>query len=410
MRELTPSANTEEESDGHGQCTFEHGIDCRPCEGTTGECIVKVGVNLLAGEWGYFTVEGCDGVNPTLHLEVSRTYIFDQSDVSNWYHLIGFSYEPDGAHVGVDELEPGVAPGKSDCAKTNSCPAPMYWMNRNYTGEYSNVPSLVPISEGGSDDFGLDAIEPLFFHPLRDWEGYGPFVTSLNFDDENYDKDIFYFCHVHSGMSARIKLIRSDGSMLSETNTPEIPYEYSCVSPYDKDCGTYGLERYQTANNPQCPESFVCHDAADTIAEMAKCIDSMDCAMLSGMTVFYGDEGKDSRMNDVILFLREMIPHHQNAVNMAKNLLLSGEVDCTLGEDEDEVSTACLLEPIVRGIINTQNSQIQIMQGLLEAFGVPEKQQCNVTEPTVASTSASTVKSMVGVSVALLAGLELLGH
>lgn len=388
-------------------CTYKSGIDCRPCEGTSGDCVVEVGVNLLAGEWGYYVIEGCEGVNPTLHLEVGRTYLFDQSDVSNWYHLIGFSYEADGAHAGVDELEPGIAPGDSDCAKTNSCPAPMYWMNGGYTGVYSNTPDLVPVPDPGSDDFGLDVVEPLFFHPLGDWEGYGPFVTSLKFDDENFDKDIFYFCHVHSGMTARIKLIRPDGSMLSEANTPEIPYDYSCVSSYDKECGTYDLERFQPSKNPQCPESFICYDGAGTIGDMVGCVNSMDCAMLTGMTVYYGDEGKDSRMNDVILFLREMIPHHQNAVNMARNLLISGEVDCNLDgpvEEGDAVSTACLLEPIIRAIINVQNSQIQTMQGLLSNFGVSEKQECSVL-----GSNAAVVKSLFGVLVALFAGLELLG-
>ena len=57
---------------------------------------------------GYFQIEGCDGVNPTLHLTVGKTYKFDQSDITNWYHLVGFAYEADGAHVPVDELEPGM--------------------------------------------------------------------------------------------------------------------------------------------------------------------------------------------------------------------------------------------------------------------------------------------------------------
>jgi len=386
------------------ECTFRSEIDCKPCDGTDGDCIVKVGVNLVAGEWGYFFIEGCEGVNPTLHLEVGRTYLFDQSDVSNWYHLIGFSYEADGAHAGVDELEPGIAPGNSTCAETLSCPAPMYWMNKTYTGVYSNSENLVPVTS--SDDFGLDAVEPLFFHPLGDWEGYGAFVTTLKFDDENFDQDIFYFCHVHSGMSGRIKLIGSDGSMLSETNTPEIDYDYDCVSSFDRSCGTFNLDQYQPSKNPQCP-SFVCYDGAGTVGEMVECVNAMDCAMLTEMTVYYGDDGKDSRMNDVILFLREMIPHHQNAVNMAKNLLVSGEVDCSLTgpvEEGDVVSTACVLDPIVRSIINVQNSQIQAMQGLLEAFGVPTKQECNPLE----ASNAAIVKSLVGVIVALFAGFELL--
>ena len=40
---------------------------------------------------GYYEIEGCEGVNPTLHMTVGRTYLFDQSDDSNWYHLIGFA-------------------------------------------------------------------------------------------------------------------------------------------------------------------------------------------------------------------------------------------------------------------------------------------------------------------------------
>jgi uncharacterized protein (DUF305 family) len=387
------------------ECAYPSGIDCRPCEGATGDCNVVVRVNLLAGETGYYEIEGCEGVNPTLHLEVGRTYLFDQSDKSNWYHLIGFSYEADGAHAGVDELEPGIAPGGSDCAETLSCPAPMYWMNGAYAGVYSNIESLVPVTTG-EDDFGLDNVEPLFFHPLGDWEAYGSFITALKFDDVNFNEDIFYFCHVHSLMTGRIKLIGSDGSKVSEANTPKIPYEYDCVSSFDESCGTFGIEQFQPSMSPQCPENFVCYDGAGSIGDMKGCIDAMNCAMLSGMTIFYGDEGKSSKINDTVLFLREMIPHHQNAVNMAKNLLNSGEVECNLDapvEEGQDVSTACLLDPIVRSIINTQNSQIQAMYGLLEEFGVarPEAVMCGAKEPS----DASAVNSLVGVGVALLAGL-----
>jgi uncharacterized protein (DUF305 family) len=389
------------------ECTFTSGIDCKLCEGEEGNCVVKVGVDLLAGELGYYIIEGCEGVNPTLHMEVGRTYLFDQSDISNWYHLIGFSYLPDGAHAGVDELEPGIAPGDSNCAADLSCPAPMYWQADEYVGEYSNTDSLVPLN--GSEDFGLDNVEPLFFHPLADWESYGSFVTSLTFDDENFDEDIFYFCHVHSHMTGRIKLIGSDGSKLNEKDTPEIPYQYDCVSEFDRKCGTYGLDSFQPEKNDQCP-NFVCYDGAGTIGEMVTCVDAMDCHMLKGMTVEYGDEGKYSKMNDVILFLREMIPHHQNAVNMAKNLLQTGETKCSLEgpvEEGDTVSTACLLDPIVRGIINVQNSQIQAMRGLLEAFGVEEQQQCPMANESHAADSKS-VKSLFGGVIALIAGLEFL--
>ena len=147
---------------------------------------------------GHYIIDGCEGVNPTLLLEVDRTYKFDQSDISNWYHLIGFAYEADGAHVPVDELEPGIPPPGtgSSCDETLSCPAPMYFMDGIYQGTYSNNPSLtLNNTVAGSEDFGLDAVEPLFFHPIGDWQGYGVFSAYLRFD-QSMAQDFFYFCHV----------------------------------------------------------------------------------------------------------------------------------------------------------------------------------------------------------------------
>ena len=54
------------------------------------------------------------------------------------------SDEADGKHDSVDELEPGIAPGKSDCDANTTCPAPMYWVDGEYAGVYSNIPSLLP--------------------------------------------------------------------------------------------------------------------------------------------------------------------------------------------------------------------------------------------------------------------------
>ena len=80
---------------------YQHAIECTPCADTGGICVIEVKVDFYTSELGHYIVEGCSGANPTLLLEVGRTYKFDQSDLSNWYHLIGFAYEADGAHVPV---------------------------------------------------------------------------------------------------------------------------------------------------------------------------------------------------------------------------------------------------------------------------------------------------------------------
>ena len=174
----------------------EDGICRATCSGDV--CTFTAKVDLYAGELGYYTFEECNGArNPTLGMELGKTYKFLQADRSNFYHPLGFAYFPDGAHAEVDELEPAIVPPEStsNCAATMTCPAPMYLQGDDYLGAYSNDDSVAPLSTG-EDNFGLDDYEPKFFHPLPEWASYGPFSVSLKFDDESYQQDIFYFCHV----------------------------------------------------------------------------------------------------------------------------------------------------------------------------------------------------------------------
>ena len=251
-------------------------------------------------------IEGCDGTNPTLHLTVDKIYKFDQSDISNWYHLIGFAYEADGAHVSADELEPGIAPPRSssDCADSLLCPAPMYFIDGKYQGEYSNIPYFIGGANGtGSENFGLDEAEPRFFHPIADWQSYGIFEIYLKWDVEDFTQDLFYFCHIHPGMSARIKLVDQEGTLLNpDQDNPVLPYEYAALSPYDKQCGTFNLTDWQLPND-QCMERYVCGKEG-TGSTFKGCVDSMNCHMMASMTSV-GDAPP-------ALFCREMIPHHES--------------------------------------------------------------------------------------------------
>ena len=80
---------------------------------------------------GFFQFEECgDIVNPTLILQVGKVYTFIQADESNNDHPMGFSYYPDGAQNGLEELEPGIALGTdTSCTDDLTCPAPMYFVD-----------------------------------------------------------------------------------------------------------------------------------------------------------------------------------------------------------------------------------------------------------------------------------------
>ena len=70
----------------------------------------------------------------------------------------------------------------------------------------------------------------------------------------------------------------------------------------------------------------------------------------------------------------QMIPHHQNAVNMCKALLTSGEAGCDNLEDED--NAACITNVICQEIVNVQNAQIQTMRGVLEGLNLDQSDDC----------------------------------
>jgi len=345
--------------DGDGVCKAT-------CKGD--QCYFTAKINFFAGELGYYEFEECPelGTNPTLGIKKGVSYVFSQADSSNWMHPLGLAYYADGAHAEVDELEPGIPPPRSmsNCGGNNSCPAPMYSLNGEFLGDYSNDPQIFPVA--GGEDFGLDTIEALYYRPIGDWVGYGEFSVSLLFDVEDFDDDIFYFCHIHSGMSGRIKFIDDYGNVLQEEDYPELPYDYDKPSKFDEECGTFGLDKYQLPNN-QCPSTFVCNKPSGPLGDYANCYDAMNCAMAVGMTTKVEDT--------VSLFIHQMIPHHQNAVNMAKALLKSNKISCY---DVTQETNDCELHKILVSIINLQNHQIQVMRSILDGKDLKEDYDCNV--------------------------------
>lgn len=208
------------------------------------------------------------------------------------------------------------------------------------------------------------------------------------------------FQQIHAGMSGRIKLLKN-GVPVNEVDDPPIyEYEYYDVpEPFDQACGTFGLQEFQLPNS-QCPAAFIC-DALDKSQEyqyFTGCIDATNCHMFAGMTT------GTSAGSEIGLFIHQMIPHHQNAVNMAKSVLAANALQCdNIDSDTDD----CQLERILRMIVNTQNHQIQSMQSVLEMLELPEADNCvlDVKSKLADSSAAMNVvlEQLLGAMAPLLA-------
>lgn len=180
-------------------------------------------------------------------------------------------------------------------------------------------------------------------------------------------------------MSGRIKLLQN-GVPVNAADEPALGYEYDTPSAFDQTCGTYNLDSFQLPNS-QCPDTFVCgtNQSSVQVQQYIACLNAMNCHMFASIT-----SGVSAR-SQVALFIQQMIPHHQNAVNMAKALLKTGMLSCsnlTLSEEEPH----CALEVILREIVNDQNAQIQQMRSILEALGYSE------FDPCVVQIESSTVR------------------
>jgi hypothetical protein len=223
----------------------------------------------------------------------------------------------------------------------------------------------------------------------------------------NVNQDLFYFCHIHRYFGGRIKLFK-DGVMLNPDDLPILTRKPPPPSDYDVECGTYGLVvvnveeeaasgpsssfatgsdgtwthsmigDYRTPFHPQCPHAFVCETGK---SKFASCLEAINCHMFNGMTT-------NAKYDARALFLHQMIPHHQNAVNMAKSLLYTnsnklGYLVCPTAdpssEEEEEVTvdTLCTMVNLLTSMISSQNSQIQTMRQLLENGGYPEFDICD---------------------------------
>lgn len=359
-----------------------------PCQasctgvGSQEVCTFKFKINIHAGDTGYYEVEGCDGIQPTLAMKANVQYVFDQSDETNWFHPLGFAYGPDGVYRDQEELE------KVSTGGGNFTQFPQYTLN----GE-----KLCDASPCDDEDFGLDQYEGVYFSGGRDdWIDSGIFAVNLTITDAE-TKEFFYFCHIHNDMSARIKVY--DGSVIREAkDLIEIPYEYDQPDAFDQTCGVFNVSQFQA--DKACPDkTFLCGD--DSNNDFGKCMNAIDCAMYEEMrTKLYSDP--------TVVFMHQMIAHHRNAVNQAKLLLITDPPSLVCGTNYDgrrldDANCGDVgndggepVKTLLWDIINVQNQQITFMQAWLADNDQPSHGWCSGEESD-------------GLPVGYIAGLAVVG-
>ena len=359
---------------------------CTPSAETAAERTICVTLDYHAGETGYYTMNGEGTPSPVIRTFKDQVIIFDQSDITNWYHPIGFAIQPDGAHgsdwggAGLDEVE-----GDGEL---------QYNKGKDNSGSW--VPYECPDSDATVGKTGLDCYEPEFFYPRADWAAADDYSATLTIKQSVIDAShagvIYYFCHIHSKMSGKIE-IYTDSSfetkeMGATSSVENSLYSVTSRDAFDTKCGTTGITKFQAGGAKACSANYV---PGTHNTDFETCLQAIDCQMVWDMA---GKTTAD-HTSDIQTFMQQMIPHHQNAVNMAKLLLktkTSAELSTGAGEEGEDVGT---LEDTLYSIINVQNYQVHYFRNILNPDKLlllsPE------TDPTTSGTSSVlTPNSLIG--------------
>jgi hypothetical protein len=371
--------------------------------------------NSYASEWGLYEIDGCTGVSPKLQLSAGLTYTFIQTDASNWYHPVGFSYIAGGAHTECKDAD-GVA---GECPELGGVSEASGHSGTASILQYYVNDVAVTDDESG---FGLDGYEPLFFNS-QDWWGEQTFKVTLEIPSDVSYTRVYYFCHIHSGMSAEIEFIGSTASSQTTLDAESLGGETEAsalaiyddilsadqptISSFDETCGTHGSSEYDPSTNTECANKhFLCGVTTSTFDE---CLQAVDCEMHYKMAVSV----PSTSTSKFATFARQMIAHHQNAVAMSKVLqmhMTDSDFPAAGTEDQDYEWA----EGLIRGIINIQNAQIQQMQGWLDAnptlAGTSELCYDTYGDPAEAASAAPVIAGVgaalafVGIVVGLVCG------
>ena len=322
------------------------------------------------------------------------------------YHPVGFAYIAGGAHT---ECKQDTAGTLGECPELGGEAA-------GTTIQYYVDGVAVTGDESG---FGLDAYEPLFFNSQGWWgekNTANAYKVTLKVPaDATYTK-IYYFCHIHAGMSAEIEITGSTAATTTKIDAANLGGETEAtalaiftgiqaadqksVSTHDEACGTYNT--YAADTKSSCTNShFLCGDGA--AEPYGKCLKAIDCQMHHDMAVSVA-----SGASKFATFARQMIPHHQNAVSMAKVLLkhhTAADYPAAGTEDQDKA----FAEELARGIINVQNRQIQQLSAWLDANPMLAKATDKCYDTASSSDDGLSTGALVGIIVGAIVGLLLIG-
>eukprot|EP00091_Calanus_sinicus_P019274 TRINITY_DN4765_c0_g2_i1.p1 TRINITY_DN4765_c0_g2~~TRINITY_DN4765_c0_g2_i1.p1 ORF type:complete len:179 (-),score=58.61 TRINITY_DN4765_c0_g2_i1:83-619(-) len=129
---------------------------------------------------------------------------------------------------------------------------------------------------------------------------------------------------------------------------------YAKADKFDSLCGTSAVSKFHTDKDKFCPgQNFLCQTRHNK--EFSSCMEAIGCKMNYEMRV-------EEDSNPLVVFMHQMIPHHVNAVNMAR-IALKHSQDA-VGYDDEDLDVPGLL----RDIINKQNEQIQEMENWLKRY------------------------------------------
>jgi plastocyanin len=340
---------------------------------TPSETNICMSMNLFASETGYYEFKGHTGPSPEIEVKIGQTIVFDQTDPTNWYHPVGFAYEPDGAH--------GSTWGGAELPEVEGAGQLQY-----------KIDGAIPTCADAGDT-GLDCYEPEFFFPREEWmtKKYKAELTVTQaVADKSHGGVLYYFCHIHSKMSGKIKIKKADGTAFTPTANPlELDlYTPDTVTPVDGVCGTSGLEPYSFGKSMACTERYIC-GTLDTNYE--KCLDAMNCAMKTEMHAQTSPDHTDK----IAVFMQQMIPHHKNAINMAKLLLKQ--------ETAANIAAADGMEHILYDIINVQSYQVHQFRNYLGPLGLLPSLPTPATTQAAAAETAESSSRSTGLLLSVLA-------